>query len=449
MPVKIAAVDVNSAAERAGIKKGETLVSINGKEIFDVLDYRFYETDRTLQILLRNVSGEEREVRIVKREYQSIGLSFDTYLMDRQHSCRNRCIFCFIDQLPPGMRESLYFKDDDSRLSFLFGNYVTLTNMSEREVDRIIAMHISPINISVHTTNPDLRCKMMGNRFAGKSLEILYRLAQAGIRLNCQFALCPGINDGAELERSLNDLLPLYPAVQSVALVPLGVTRFREGLYPLKPYTREGAQAVIETAERYGASAEKRYGKRICYAADEFYLKAGLPIPRAEFYGEFDQLENGVGLLANLKQEFEDARLLLEDEALPGKQRSVTMATGVAAQPFLSQLLDGLRNQCHNLTCNVVAIRNEFFGETITVAGLVTGGDIIRQLKGRPLGDVLLLPRVMLRYEGDVFLDDVTVETVEKELGIPVQVVQDDGYELLNAIIGGDRRAEGGSCSGR
>lgn len=433
MPVKIVSVEPDSPARHAGILPGETLVSINDNEIRDILDYRFYETDRCLSVVLQNAGGESRTVQIRKGQYESIGLDFETYLMDQQHSCANRCIFCFIDQLPTGMRKSLYFKDDDSRLSFLFGNYVTLTNLQEREVDRIIKMHISPINISVHTTNPELRVKMMGNRFAGRSLEILYRFARAGIKLNCQVVSCRGINDGKELDRTLGDLTGLWPSVQSVAVVPIGLTKHRQGLFPLMGYDVETALAAVRQIEAWGDCCEREHGQRICYAADEFYLKARLPIPPTPFYGDFDQLENGVGLMACLKQEFLDA---LEDFTPPQEGRRVTLATGVAAHPFLDALLDELRQRWHNLTCSVIPIVNRFFGDTITVAGLVTGGDLLQQLKGRELGDVLLLPDVMLRREGDIFLDDVSLEGLSKDLQIQIVTVPNDGYALLDAVAG-------------
>lgn len=432
MSVTIFSVDHDSPAEHAGILPGETLCSINGNEIYDILDYRFYETEKEVLLLLRDAQGATREIKLRKGQYESIGLQFETYLMDRQRSCRNKCVFCFIDQLPSGMRESLYFKDDDSRLSFLFGNYITLTNLSQREADRIIKMKISPINVSVHTTNPELRCRMMGNRFAGDCLRYLYQFAQAGIKLNCQLVLCHGWNDGEELERTLGDLLPLYPAVQSIALVPLGVTKFREGLTPLTPYTAETALEVVRTAERWGEQMQEQHGERICYAADEFYLKAGLPIPDADFYGAFDQLENGVGLIANFREEFLFA---LEDISGDEETHDGTLITGVSFAPFLEELLDGLRRKCHNLTCKVAAIQNDFFGESINVAGLVTGGDILKQLRGKELGGRLLLPDTMLRHEGDLFLDDVSLEDLERELGVPVSVVPDDGGELLKLIL--------------
>lgn len=435
MSVKILSVDKDSPAEKMQILPGETLVAINGSQIDDVLDYRFYETNKDLSILLTDQHGNPHMVSVRKGEYDSIGLEFETYLMDEQHSCRNKCIFCFIDQLPKGMRSTLYFKDDDSRLSFLFGNYITLTNMSEHDVDRIIKMHISPVNISVHTTNPELRVKMMGNRFAGESLKILYRLASAGIKINTQLVICKGINDGDELKRSLRDLGRLYPAVQSIAAVPVGLTRFREGLYPLESFDKASAEKAVQILEEFGDRFTAEFGDRICYAADEFYLKAERPVPPAEFYGDFDQLENGVGLMANLKQEFESA---LADFQLPVKARRVTLITGTSIYNFLNSLLDELRIKCNNLTCNVIPIINNYFGNTINVTGLITGADIIQQLSGKELGDELIVPAVMLRREGDIFLDDTSLEDLSKALNVKVTISPNDGYELLNTVIGSD-----------
>lgn len=431
MPVKIAGVEPGSPAQRGGIQAGDRLLTINGHPIDDVLDYRFYLTERKLLLSLETDTGP-RSVRLKKDEYDDIGLQFDTYLMDKQHACRNKCVFCFIDQLPPGMRESLYFKDDDSRLSFLFGNYITLTNITEREISRIIEMHISPIHISVHTTNPALRCQMMGNRFAGNCLDILRRFADAGIRMECQLVLCPGFNDGGELRRSLSDLEGLMPAMESVACVPVGLTRYREGLTPLRMFTREEAAAVIDLCETVGDRLRAETGNRLVYPADEFYIKAGRPIPAADFYGEFSQLENGVGLCSLLRSEFLDA--LCEETASPAGSRLV-LATGVAAFPLLRELVGAAKQKWPSLQAEVVAVRNRFFGETIDVAGLVTGGDLIEQLKGKS-GDRLLFPDAMLRHEGDCFLDDVTLEQAEQALGIPLQPVPAaDGYALLQALL--------------
>ena len=435
MAVKIIEVNPDGPAFAAGIRPGETLISMNGHEIVDILDYRFHETNQHLAVEVEDPAGKRREVTIRKGEYESIGLEFETYLMDKQHSCRNKCIFCFIDQLPKGMRETLYFKDDDSRLSFLFGNYITLTNLSEHEISRIIEMHISPINVSVHTTNPELRVKMMHNRFAGETLGILRRFAEAGIKINCQLVLCPGINDGEELRCTLSDLESMCPSVQSIAAVPVGLTCHRQGLFPLRPFQKEEAAAVIDLINTFSERFLEKFGDRIVYAADEFYLIADRPIPDAAFYGDFAQLENGVGLVASLKQEFDDALEMLE---LPVKPRRVSSVTGMAAYPFLRGLLDELRRKCDTVIWDIYPIQNDFFGHTIDVTGLVTGGDIIRQLRGKDLGEALLVPSVMLRHEGDLFLDDVSVADVERELNIPVIRVKNDGYELLDAVIGSD-----------
>lgn len=430
MAVTIKQVLPGSPAARKKLAGGMNLVSINGHEIMDVLDYRFYMTEARLTLEVET-GGILRTVKIRKDEDEDLGLEFETYLMDSQHSCRNKCIFCFIDQLPPGMRPSLYFKDDDSRLSFLFGNYITLTNVSEHEVQRIIDMHISPIHISVHTTNPELRCRMMGNRFAGDSLSALYRFAAAGIRIECQLVLCPGYNDGAELQRTMEDLARLAPAVESVAAVPVGVTRFREGLAPLRPFTGEECAAVIDAMEAFGDRQAAETGNRLFYPADEFYVKAGRPVPGVAFYGEMSQLENGVGMMALLKSEFEEA---LEQETRRPQGSRLTLATGTAVAPFLRSLIDGAAKKWHNLHVEVCAIRNEFFGETIDVAGLVTGGDILKQLGGRA-GDRLLIPDVMLRHDGACFLDDMTPQELSEGLGVPLTVVGGDGQALVEALL--------------
>lgn len=434
MAVIIQSVTKGSAAARQGILPGETLLSINGNDIMDVLDYRFYQTNRELMLELQGTDGKTRAIPIKKREYEEIGLTFETYLMDKQQSCKNQCIFCFVDQLPKGMRKSLYFKDDDSRLSFLFGNYITLTNLSEHEIERIIKMHISPINVSVHTTNPELRVKMMKNRFAGSALSIMQRLARAGIKLNCQIVSCPGINDGEELLRSLTDMEALYPSVECIAVVPVGLTRYREGLYPLIPYTRETAAQTLALIEQFGDRCVKEHGSRIVFAADEFYLKAGREIPPAEFYEDFDQLENGVGLLALMKDELEGALSLEQgDKTL---KRKVTVASGTSAAPFLRALLSQMRDKYPGVFIEVVGIRNDFFGGGVNVSGLVTGGDLIAQLKGRDLGDALLIPSVMLRRDGDIFLDDVSTQEAEQALAVKLTPVPNDGEALFRAILG-------------
>ncbi len=432
MSVTVRGVQKHSPAARAGLKAGDELISMNGREILDVLDYRYalLEEDLTMTFLRR---GKEKTVRLRKKEYDEPGLEFDTYLMDTQHSCKNKCVFCFIDQLPPGLRESLYFKDDDDRLSFLFGNYITLTNLTEREVERIIELHLSPINVSVHTTNPELRVRMMKNKRAGQVLSYLKRFADAGLSLNCQLVLCPGWNDGQELERSLRDLGELYPAVQSVAAVPVGLTRYREGLEELTPFTPETAADVIDRMERFGEAFLKEHGTRLCYPADEFYLKAGRPLPPASFYEEFAQLENGVGMWSLLKEEFLS---LLEEEEQDDLPRKVALATGQAAAPLMKELIDESRKKWHNLECSVYPIQNDFFGPLITVVGLVTGRDLIAQLKGKPLPETLLIPASMLRREGDLFLDDCSLQEAEAALKVKILPVAGDAQSLLNALKG-------------
>ena len=408
MAVKIFDVTTGSHADKAGIKKGETLLSINSNEIVDVLDYRFYQVNRKLTLEVADEDKNVRTIEMTKGEYEEIGLEFETYLMDKQHSCRNKCIFCFIDQLPKGMRESLYFKDDDSRLSFLFGNYITLTNITEHEIDRIIKMHISPINVSVHTTNPELRCKMMNNRFAGDTLKYLKRFADAGITLNCQIVSCPGINDGDELVRTLTDLENL--GVNMTAIVPVGLTRYRENLYPLVPYNKETAGQTIDIIEKMGDECVKKHGRRIFFPGDEFYLLAEREIPSPEFYEDFSALEDGIGMIAYLT---DDVGWKLEeldaDESLCHK---VTIACGEGVFPYMKRIMSMINEKFPNITINTRAIKNNFFGGGVNVSGLVTGGDLIDQLRDDDLGDRLIITSSMLRFENDLFLDDVSTDDV-------------------------------------
>ncbi len=425
MSVIVKSVEKGSAAARAGMKSGDTLVSLNGASILDVLDYRFYQNDIKIEIKYINANGKEKVKTVKKAEEDELGLNFDTYLMDKQRSCKNKCIFCFIDQLPKGMRESLYFKDDDSRLSFLFGNYITLTNITEHEVERIIKMHISPVNISVHTTNPELRVKMMKNPNAGRALDIIKRFDEAGISMNCQLVLVPGYNDGQELVRSLDDLTALS-SVQSIAAVPVGLSRHREGLTPLDRFTKQTAEQVLDIMDKYRDTGR-------VFAADEFFLMAGREIPDTDYYGDFLQLENGVGIWALTKSDAQDA---LDSIAPPEKSRNLSLVTGVSAYPLIRDIVDSATKKWHNLNCKVYEVKNDFFGHNITVAGLITGGDIINQLKGKDLGDELLIPDVMLRHENDKFLDDVTVEGLSKALDVKVTVLPTDGYELVSALAG-------------
>ena len=432
MAVVIKGVEKGSYAEKAGIKPQETLCELNGNEIIDVLDYRFYQNETVLSVKVKSTDGTLRSVTVKKPEYDELGLEFETYLMDKQHSCKNKCIFCFIDQLPKGMRESLYFKDDDSRMSFLFGNYITLTNLTEHEIERIIKLHISPVNVSVHTTDPDLRVKMMGNRFAGEALNNLWRFCEAGIDVNCQLVLVPGYNDGEALEKSLSDLIK-YPSIKSIACVPVGLTGHRDGLCHLEPFNQQTASAVVDITTEFGDETLKIYGERRVFAADEFYLLSKRPIPDSTFYGDFLQLENGVGMWAMLESECDEA---IDDFEQPKVQRKITLVTGEAAYPLLSNIVDKVTKKWHNLECEVKAIKNNFFGGKITVTGLLTGTDIIEQLKGRDLGDELLISSSMLRHERDMFLDSVTVTDVEEALNVKIRIVDSDGWALMSALCG-------------
>lgn len=430
MSVTVSSVVSGSPAQKK-FNSGDKILTINGSEIMDVLDYRFYQNEKRLTVGVETKDGKLKKVRIKKGEYEELGLEFENYLMDKQHSCRNKCIFCFIDQMPKGMRETLYFKDDDSRLSFLFGNYITLTNLSEHEISRIIKMHISPVNISVHTTNKELRCKMMNNRFAGEALDIIERFNNAGIKMNCQLVLCPDYNDGKELEKSLEDLLG-FENIVSVAAVPVGLTKYREGLTKLKPFDKQRAADTLDILNKYGEISLQRYGERRIYGSDEFYLLSERKIPDVSFYEDFAQLDNGVGGWSLLLSEAKEEIAFSEKECSGIKK---TIVTGKLALPLMEQIVDLSKEKWQNINCEVIAIRNDFFGEQITVAGLVTGGDIINQLKGKSLGEYILIPECMLRYENDLFLDDVSVNDVETELGVKVITVKNDAEDLIQKIL--------------
>ena len=411
---------------------GDALLAINGHRVLDVLDYKFYAYDTQLDVLLRRPDGTEYRVEVRKPEGGDLGLDFESYLMDRPRSCANNCIFCFIDQLPPGMRPTMYFKDDDARLSFLLGNYITLTNLSRREIERIIALHISPVNVSVHTTNPELRRRMLKNPRAGETIETMRRFAAGGIVMNCQIVCCPGWNDGAELQRTMEDLAAMYPAVHSVSIVPLGVTKFREGLEPLKPFTPEHAGETIDQVTAFGDRCVEKYGTRIFWCGDEMYLSAGRELPPDEFYEEHTQLENGVGMLRLMETEFRSAlKLSDEPDGVP-----FAIATGTAAAPFFEGLLALAKEKYPKLDGRVYAIQNDFFGHTITVAGLVTGQDLIAQLKDKYLGARLFVSQNMLRRQEMDFLDDVTLEQAVRALGVPIYPTEQDGFALWDAISG-------------
>jgi len=436
---KIASVDPHSPARKAGVRPGETLTHINGHPIVDVLDYKFYAYDPRLELTLTEENGGSRTLRIKKEEGEDLGLNFETYLMDRARSCANKCIFCFVDQMPPGMRDTLYFKDDDARLSFLMGNYMTLTNLSQREIQRIIDLRISPINISVHATDSELRTAMLKNPRAGECLSIMERFAKAGIEMNCQVVACPGVNDGPALTRTMEDLGKLHPAVTSVAVVPVGVTKFREGLCRIEPYTKEQAAALIDQVETFARAFLQEHGTSLVWCSDEFYLMAGRKLPEKAYYEDLDQLENGVGMLRLLLHQ---AAMGLEEEE-PEQIEPFSIATGLSAAPFVQEIVDNARKQCGNIKGTVYPIVNRFFGETITVSGLITGTDLIEQLRGKDLGGRLLIPDNMLRAGEQVFLDDVTVEQVEQALGVTVvPVPADSGFDLADAILGREVTAQ-------
>ena len=431
--VKITDVEKPSIAYRRGIRPGDFLVSVNGNEIKDVLDYRFYLTEEKIELVVSR-SGKERRVKIKKGEYDDIGLSFESALMDEKQRCKNGCIFCFIDQNPEGMRESIYFKDDDSRLSFLHGNYVTLTNMTDADVARIIKMHISPINVSVHTTNPELRVKMMKNKHAGEALKYLRDFYENKIAMCAQIVLCKGVNDGEELVRSMRDLSELYPVLGSVSVVPAGLTKHREGLYPLSDFSAEEAAAVIDAIDAFELH-ERRGCERLFFAADELYLKSGRDIPSAEYYCGYPQIENGVGMLRSFIDEFASALSDIELKS-PKRPRCVSIATGAAAYSMISEYSARLMALVDNLEIKVYKINNKFFGESITVAGLLTGRDICAQLKGEQLGEELFISQSTLRSGEDVFLCGMTLSELSLGLGVPVRAIECDGYSLAEALLG-------------
>ncbi len=428
MSAYIKEVEQNSPAHRAGIVVGDELVSINGHNIRDVLDYKFYSYDKRLKIELAR-----KKIKIKKDEGEDLGLVFETYLMDKAKRCANNCVFCFVDQMPKGMRETLYFKDDDARMSFLLGNYITLTNLSEEDIERIIRMHISPVNISVHATDPEVRKKMVRNPRAGECFDIMRRFTEAGISLNCQIVVCPGLNDGELLHKSISDMLSLGECIESIAVVPVGITKYRDGLYPLTPMTAETALETIRIVEELGEKTKAVRGDRVVYAADELYIKAKKSLPENEYYDGYPQLDNGVGLMTLLQEEFRDA---LEYTEIPERIEGFSVATGVSAAPFIRKLIDELKEKCDNIgSAEVYAVRNSFFGETIDVAGLVTGRDLISALRGKKLAKRLLIPSVMLRHGENVFLDDISVKDVERELCVEVVPVENDGNGLLAAML--------------
>lgn len=430
MSTIITAIDSGSPAEKAKIRVGEKLLRLNGHEIVDVLDYRFFCYDPVVKVELGEEDGSTRTLKVRKEEGEDLGLNFDTYLMDEPRPCSNHCIFCFVDQTPPGMRDTLYFKDDDARLSFLMGNYITLTNLSEREAQRIIDLRISPINVSVQASEPQLRRTLLGNRNADKSLEYMRAFGEAGIEMNGQIVVCPDWNDGEHLKRTIEDLIDI--GFHSCSVVPVGLTQYRKGLANIKAVDKEKAREIIETVDHYGEICKKRFGTRMFFCADELYLTAELPLPEEAYYENYEQLDNGVGMLRNTTNEFLDALSDVEDGNVP----SFTIATGVAAAPFITRLLDEAKKKFPQLHGEVVAIVNDFFGHTITVSGLVTGQDLIRQLSAREwLGERVIIPANMLRHGVDIFLDDVTPQQLSEAIARPVISSETDGYSLCDTIF--------------
>jgi len=423
MSARIASVDPGSLGEEAGIVSGDIILKINGTEINDYLDYMYASCSENVELVLA-----DRCVNITNYDFEPLGIMFDTLLIDEPKACRNKCIFCFIDQLPGGMRDTCYFKDDDYRLSFLQGNYVTMTNMTEKDVDRIIEYNIPRINISVHTTNPELRCKMLNNKNAGTVLDYLKRFAEGGLNINAQIVLCRGYNDGEELDRTIKDIGALGDSVESVSVVPVGLSAHREGLEKLAPFDKESSFKVVKQIEKWQKKFKEELGFNLIYAGDEFYLNAGLPFPEYSEYDGFPQIENGVGLCSSLIYEFEDA-LSMADRKLPSTKK--TIVTGVASYPVIKMLVDKIEGDM----IDVIPVTNDFFGHSITVTGLLTGGDIIKQLRGKKLGETLVLSSAMLRHNENVLLDNVTTEDIEKELNVKVEIVANDGYELFDALI--------------
>ncbi len=427
-----------SIAEELEIQPGDRLIAINNIEIEDIFDYQYYMEDTYIEILIEKPDGEQWVLEVDKEESEDVGIVFDNGLMDDYRSCHNKCIFCFIDQMPRGMRETLYFKDDDSRLSFLQGNYVTLTNMSEHDIDRIIKYHLSPINISFQTMNPELRCKMLNNRFAGEALKKVDRLYKAGITMNGQIVLCKGINDGDELIFSIREMMKYIPILESVSVVPVGLSKYREGLYPLQPFLKEDAREVLSVIHSFQREIHEKYGTHFIHASDEWYILAEEELPKAENYDGYLQLENGVGMLRLMLDEFEDALNALKKNSDGNyiRKRDISMATGKLAFPYIRQMAEKMMEDFPELSIHVYLIRNFFFGEMITVSGLLTGRDIITQLKGKYLGEELLLPCNVLRSGEDVFLDDVTVAELEKTLQVKTNIVKSSGYDFVNAVFG-------------
>jgi len=434
--IEISGIQKNSIADELGIEPGDFLVSINEQVVHDIFDYRFHCADTHLTLEIEKKNGESWQFDIEKDEAEDLGIEFAMPLLDEEKSCRNKCIFCFIDQLPKGMRETLYFKDDDARLSFLYGNYITMTNLSNDEIERIIRYRMSPVNVSVHTTNPELRVRMLNNRFAGDILEKIRRFTSNGITVNCQIVLCPGINDGGELDRTINDLTMLSPELHSISVVPVGLTRFRDDLPKLTPFNKERALEVVNQVEKWQEKLLDKYGSRIVYIADELYIMAEKQLPDYEAYEDFPQIENGVGMVSAFSYEVKEALKDFEESPVTIKnEKTVSIATGVSVFKHFKEITSYIEETIKGLRINVYPVENTFFGRSVTVTGLLTGYDLIRELKDKNLGEKLLLCRNMFKAGTDIMLDDVTKGELEEKLGIKVQLVDPDGYALIEALV--------------
>lgn len=435
----IQSVTPGSIAEELELEAGDAVLAVNDSEIEDIFDYQFLTQDSYIELLVEKKDKEEWLLEIDKDPDEDLGIQFENGLMDEYRSCRNKCVFCFIDQMPPGMRDTLYFKDDDSRLSFLQGNYVTLTNMSDHDIERIIKYHLGPINVSVQTTNPELRCEMLHNRFAGEALKKMEKLHRAGIEMNGQVVLCAGLNDGEELDRTIRDLGRFCPVMQSMSVVPVGLTKYRDGLYPLRPIEKEDAERAIDQIERWQKIFYEKYGFHFVHASDEFYVLAGRTLPEEERYDGYIQLENGVGMLRLLIEEVTEAYKNAKGDL---RQREISIATGKLPYPFLRELTDLICEKFPNIRVHMYPVTNYFFGEKITVSGLITGQDLIGQLTGQPLGQELLLPVNMFRSGENVFLDDLTLEDAQRALQVPVNIVKSSGQDFFNAVVGEEKDGE-------
>lgn len=428
----ITAVEPGSIAEECGLEPGDRIARINGNEIEDIFDYQYYIQEDFLEVQVLTKDDEECTLEIEKEEDEDLGIEFESSLMDEYHSCCNKCVFCFIDQMPPGMRETLYFKDDDSRLSFLQGNYITLTNMKDKDIDRIIRYHLAPINVSVHTTNPELRCQMLHNRFAGDVLQKIKRLSDAGIPMNSQIVLCKGINDGEELDRTIRELGEFLPYMESLSVVPVGLTKFRDNLPKLDPFTKEDALKVLEQIQGWQKHFKEKYNTSFVHASDEWFILAENDFPPEEYYEGYGQLENGVGMMRLLITEVENRLAELEGDS---RERKVSIATAKLAYPTIVKLAQEVQDKYPNIQIQVYCITNHFFGEKITVTGLLTGQDIIAQLKNRDLGEELFLPSNVLKADEDIFLDDISLKELSDSLQVPVNIIQSEGEDFVNKII--------------